>query len=173
MDKMKRKAKRTPTKMLRNHFLKAHFKDNLEKSTHKSSSTWIMAGILACKKEWNQKLSASKRERKRERSIGRERREKEKREIGISFTNYSLNLIIKFKEKAAVKIDDKCHKKAMHKLPNGKRNGALLLPRVAPTWRHVSRAPGPKNSTFCPELPFFLNIMNMKSVSLNGLLNNK
>ena len=70
-------------------------------------------------------------------------------------------------------MSDKCHKKNMQELPNGKRNGALLLPRVVPTWRHVSRAPGPKISTFCPELPFFLINMNMKSVFLNDLPNNK
>ena len=40
---------------------------------------------------------------------------------------------------------------------------AHSLPRGTPTWRHVSRAPGPENTKLCPELHFDLNSMNMKS----------
>ena len=47
------------------------------------------------------------------------------------------------------------------------------LQRGTLSWRHVSRAPGPKNTNFCPELPFDLNNMNMKSIFSNGLPINK
>ena len=58
---------------------------------------------------------------------------------------------------AAANMVDKCHKKAMHKLPNGKRIGALLLPRVAPLWRHVSRAPGTRKMKLLPRASIFLD----------------
>ena len=62
---------------------------------------------------------------------------------------------------AAVKDESHMLKSQHARLPNGKNKRSFMLPRVTPKWRHVSRAPGPENSTFCPELPFHLINMNM------------
>ena len=87
-------------------------------------------------------LAEEKSRRERERGIGLG---EEKNKIKTHFLqNFHLIKIEEMNHMAAAKLEAMCQSLSMQGLPNGRKRKFHLLPRVAPSWRHVSRAPGPE-----------------------------
>ena len=59
---------------------------------------------------------------------------------------------------AAAKLVAMCHILNMQGLPNGRNRIPQKLPRVAPLWRHVSRAPGTRKMKLLSRASIFLEL---------------